>query len=257
VSEHGVLFVDHAGVLGGAELSLLDLAVAFGTESETLLLADGPFRVLLERRGVKVSVESLRALKTVKKETRIPGPAALTDALRISRHVARHAKPHRLIYANSQKSFVVGAAAGLLARRPVAWHLRDILAPPHFSGTNVRAAVTLANLRAARVIANSHATAAAFTGAGGHESLVRVVHNGIDPAPFDAVTPAIAAGSTRGMDSRCCSKRSPRCRACTCCLSGRRCSEKMHSRPRCRRRPPRPVLRIARTSSGFAPTCRN
>jgi len=195
VSEHGVLFVDHAGVLGGAELSLLDLAVAFGTESETLLLADGPFRVLLERRGVKVSVESLRALKTVKKETRIPGPAALTDALRISRHVARHAKPHRLIYANSQKSFVVGAAAGLLARRPVAWHLRDILAPPHFSGTNVRAAVTLANLRAARVIANSHATAAAFTGAGGHESLVRVVHNGIDPAPFDAVTPAIAAAT--------------------------------------------------------------
>ncbi len=193
MSERGVLFVDHAGVLGGAELSLLDLAAAFGAESETLLLADGPFRALLEQRGVRVSVESLRALKTVKKETRIPGPAALTDALRISRHVARRAKPHRLIYANSQKSFVVSAAAGLLARRPVAWHLRDILAPPHFSGTNVRAAVTLANLRAARVIANSRATAAAFVGAGGHESLVRVVHNGIDPAPFDAVTVEIAA----------------------------------------------------------------
>jgi glycosyltransferase involved in cell wall biosynthesis len=195
MSECGVLFVDHAGVLGGAELSLLDLAAAFGAESETLLLADGPFRALLEKRGVNVSVESLRALKTVKKETRIPGPAALTDALRISRHVARRAKAHRLIYANSQKAFVVAAAAGLLARRPVAWHLRDILAPPHFSATNVRAAVTLANLRAARVIANSRATAAAFTGAGGHESLVRVVHNGIDPAPFDAVTPEIAAAT--------------------------------------------------------------
>ena len=107
--------------------------------------------------------------------------------------VARHAKAHRLIYANSQKAFVVSAAAGLLARRPVVWHLRDILAPPHFSGTNVRAAVTLANLRAARVIANSRATAAAFTAAGGHESLVRIVHNGIDPAPFDAVTPAAVA----------------------------------------------------------------
>lgn len=195
MSERGVLFVDHAGVLGGAELSLLDLAVAFGAESETLLLADGPFRVMLEQRGVKVSVESLRALKTVKKETRIPGPAALTDALRIARHVARRAKSHRIIYANSQKAFVVAAAAGLLARRPVAWHLRDILAPPHFSATNVRAAVTLANLRAARLIANSRATAAAFTGAGGHESLVRVVHNGIDPAPFDAVTPEIAAAT--------------------------------------------------------------
>jgi glycosyltransferase involved in cell wall biosynthesis len=191
-----VLFVDHAGVLGGAELSLLDIAAAFGAGSETLLLADGPFRSALEKRGVKVSVESLRALKNVKKETRVPGPAALTDALRIARHVARHAKAHRVIYANSQKAFVVSAAAGLLARRPVVWHLRDILAPPHFSGTNVRAAVTLANLRAARVIANSRATAAAFVAAGGHESLVRVVHNGIDPAPFDAVTPA-AVASTR------------------------------------------------------------
>ena len=59
----------------------------------------------------------------------------------------------------------------------------------------MRAAVTLANLRAARVIANSHATAAAFTGAGGRDALVRVVHNGIDPAPFDAVTPADAAAT--------------------------------------------------------------
>jgi glycosyltransferase involved in cell wall biosynthesis len=200
MSERGVLFVDHAGVLGGAELSLLDLAAAFGAESETLLLADGPFRAMLEERGVKVSVESLRALKTVKKETRIPGPAALTDALRIARRVARRATSHRLIYANSQKAFVVAAAAGLLARRPVAWHLRDILAPPHFSATNVRAAVTLANLRAARVIANSRATAAAFVGAGGHESLVRVVHNGIDPAPFDAVTPEITAATRATLD---------------------------------------------------------
>ncbi len=190
-----LLFVDHAGVLGGAELSLLDLATAFGARAEVLLLADGPFRAALEARGVKVSVESLGALKHVKKETRLPGPGAFTDAVRIARHVSKRAGPHRAIYANSQKAFVVAAAAGLFSRRPVVWHLRDILAPPHFSGTNVRAAIALANLRAARVITNSHATAAAFTDAGGHDSLVRVVHNGIDPAPFDAVTPAIAAAT--------------------------------------------------------------
>ena len=195
MSGRGVLVVDHEGGLSGAELSLLDLASAFRADSEVLLLADGPFRAALEARGVRVTVESLRALKSVKKETRIPGPAALADALRMSRHVARRAKAHRLIHANSQKAFVVAAAAGLLARRPVVWHLRDILAPPHFSATNVRAAVTLANLRAARVIANSRATAAAFVGAGGHESLVRVVHNGIEPAPFDAVTPELAAAT--------------------------------------------------------------
>jgi glycosyltransferase involved in cell wall biosynthesis len=193
MSAAGVLFVDHAGVLGGAELSLLDLAAAFAADSEVLLLADGPFRAALERRGVPVRVETLGALMKVKKETRLPGPAAFGDAVRVSRLVARHAKAHRVICANSQKAFVVSAAAGLLARKPVVWHLRDILAPPHFSATNVRAAVTLANLRAARVIANSRATAAAFVAAGGRESLVRVVHNGIDPAPFDAVTPEAAA----------------------------------------------------------------
>jgi glycosyltransferase involved in cell wall biosynthesis len=189
----GILFVDHAGVLGGAELSLLDLAAAFGVRAEVLLLADGPFRGALERRGVRVSIEPLGALKNVKKETRLPRPAAFADAVRIGRRVAKRASPHKLIYANSQKAFVVASAAGLLARRPVVWHLRDILASPHFSATNIRAAVTLANLRAARVIANSRATAAAFTAAGGRESLVRVVHNGIDAAPFGAVTPEAAA----------------------------------------------------------------
>lgn len=195
MSQSGVLFVDHAGVLGGAELSLLDLAAAFGPESETLLLADGPFRAALESRGVRVCVEALGALRHVRKDTRLPAPAAFADAVRIARRVARRARPHTMIYANSQKAFVVAAAAGLLARRPVVWHLRDILAAPHFSATNVRAAVTLANLRAARVIANSRATAAAFTAAGGRAALVRVVHNGIDPAPFDRVTPAAAAAA--------------------------------------------------------------
>lgn len=199
MSAEGILFVDHAGVLGGAELSLLDLAAAFGHRAEVLLLADGPFRAALEARGVPVSVEPLGALQHVKKETRLPRPAAFTDAVRIGRRVAKRAVPHKLIYANSQKAFVVASAAGLLARRPVVWHLRDILAAPHFSATNIRAAVTLANLRAARMIANSRATAEAFVAAGGRESLVRVVHNGIDPAPFDAVTPAIAAETRAGL----------------------------------------------------------
>ncbi len=191
--DRGVLFVDHAGVLGGAELSLLDIAAALGERTAVLLLADGPFRHALETRGIRVDVAPLGALAGVKKETRIPSPAAVIDAFGVSRTVARRAKRTAVICANSQKAFVVCAAAGVIARRPVVWHLRDILAPPHFSMTNVRAAVTLANLRAARVIANSHATAAAFTAAGGRESLVRVVHNGIDPAPFDATTDADGA----------------------------------------------------------------
>jgi glycosyltransferase involved in cell wall biosynthesis len=187
-----VLFVDHAGVLGGAELSLLDVVAAMGPRAGTVLLADGLFRAALEERGVSVSVEEIGAFKHVKKESTFPTPAALVDAFALARRVGRRARDYGVICANSQKAFVVACAAGLFARRPVAWYLRDILALPHFSRTNIAAAVRLANLRAARVIANSDATAQAFIDAGGNAELVRVVHNGIDAAPFDAVTESAA-----------------------------------------------------------------
>lgn len=183
-----VLFVDHAGVLGGAELSLLDVVTAMGPRACTVLLADGPFRLALEERGASVDVEEMGALQRLKKDSGFPTLAALADALALARRVARRARGFGLICANSQKAFFVACAAGLFARRPVAWYLRDILAPPHFSRTNITAAVRLANLRASRVIANSHATARAFVDAGGKAALVRVVHNGIDAAPFDAVS---------------------------------------------------------------------
>lgn len=190
-----ILFVDHAGVLGGAELSLLDLAAACAGEASVVLLADGPFRAALEARGVRVAVEPLGAMATVKKRSMLPSPAAALDAWRVGGRIAARAANGEIIYANTQKAFVVSAlaVAGARARRRVVWHLRDILAPPHFSRSTVRAAVWLANRYASRVIANSEATRRAFVAAGGRESLVCVVHNGIDAAPFDAVTPADAA----------------------------------------------------------------
>lgn len=182
-----VLFVDHAGVLGGAELSLLDVAAALGARARVVLLADGPFRAALEGRGVAVQVEPMGALSGVKKTARRPSLRAIADAWRVAGAVARRAADADIICANSQKAFVVAALAGWRAGKPVAWMLRDILAAPHFSGSNIRLVVGLANRRARRVIANSQATAAAFVAAGGRASLVRVVHNGIDAAPFDAV----------------------------------------------------------------------
>ncbi len=182
-----ILFVDHAGVLGGAELSLLDLADSFGDRAEVLLLADGPFKSALAARGVRVDVEALGALGAVRKDSGLPSLGALVDAAGIAKRIARRARHCAVLVANSQKAFVVCAAAGLLARRPVVWYLRDILAEPHFSRSNIAAAARLANMRAAAVIANSQATADAFVAAGGERALVHVVHNGIDPAAFDAL----------------------------------------------------------------------
>lgn len=181
------LFVTHSGVLGGAERSLLDLAGAWTGERRLLVLANGPLAEAARARGIPVEVEPLGALGRVKRESGAPGLGALADVARLSAKVAGEAKGFDVIHANSQKGFVVAAAAGLLARRPVVWHLRDILSTRHFSAANIKAAVFLANARAAAVIANSEATAEAFRAAGGRAELVQVVHNGLDPARFDAV----------------------------------------------------------------------
>ena len=185
-----VLFVDHAAVMGGAQHSLLDIAEAFRERAAIALLEDGPFATALESRGVSVlRIGGGDALRAVKKRSVVPGVRPLAAAIGVARAVARAAEPYELLYANSPKSFLVAALAGAMARRPVLWHLRDILDERHFSAANVRAVIAAANWRAVRVVANSRATAEAFVAAGGRRSLVTVVHNGIDPAPFDALAP--------------------------------------------------------------------
>jgi glycosyltransferase involved in cell wall biosynthesis len=110
------------------------------------------------------------------------------------RAVAMRARNHDLIYANSQKAFVIGALASVLAGRPVVWRLRDVLDASHFSFFLRRAAVLLANWRAVRVITNSKATGKAFVKAGGKAALLAVAYPGIAEAPFaDVPAQAIAA----------------------------------------------------------------
>jgi glycosyltransferase involved in cell wall biosynthesis len=185
-----VLFVDHTGAMGGAQHSLLDIAEANRERGAVALLDDGPFAAALEARGVRLlHIGGGAALQRIKKATVLPGVAPLAAVVRTGRAVARAARPYDLLYANSPKSFLVAALAGALARKPVVWHLRDILGQGHFSAANVRVMIAAANWRAVRVVANSRASADAFVAAGGNPSLVTVVHNGIDPAPFDALAP--------------------------------------------------------------------
>jgi glycosyltransferase involved in cell wall biosynthesis len=185
-----VLFVDHTGVMGGAQHSLLDIAEANRERGAIALLDDGPFAAALETRGVRVlRIDGGTALRRIKKTSVLRGVGPLAAVVRMARSVARAARSYDLLYANSAKSFVVAALAGAIARKPVVWHLRDILGQGHFSPASVRAMIAAANWRAARVVANSRATADAFVAAGGNPSLVTVVHNGIDPAPFDALPP--------------------------------------------------------------------
>jgi glycosyltransferase involved in cell wall biosynthesis len=185
-----ILFVDQSGAPGGGELSLLEIAKHWREACEVVLLSDGPFRVLLEQAAVPVTV--LPAPPAVIGLARERGGVrelrALAPILRLARRLAQLTKGYDLIYANTQKAMIVAALAGKLTKKPVIWHLRDILSSDHFGRVQRWAAVQLANLWISRVIANSTATAEAFVTAGGDDARVTVVYNGIDPSAFGPIS---------------------------------------------------------------------
>lgn len=187
-----VLFLDHTGSIGGAELFLLDIARSHRGTGTVLLLADGPFRKLLEEAGVQTKL--LPAPKAVSGVSREGGMGrdllALPSVVGLARRMAGLARSHDLLYANSQKALIVGALAGRIAGKPVIWHQHDLLTGDHFSRGHMRLAVFLSNHLISRVITCSEAAAEALVEGGGRAGRVRVVHNGIDPAPFEAVAPS-------------------------------------------------------------------
>jgi glycosyltransferase involved in cell wall biosynthesis len=189
-----ILFLDHTAALGGAELCLLDIAEHFRETSLVALMKDGPLRGALERRGVRVTILARgRSLQQVKRESSVPGLTAVGAVLGVAQEVARLARGYDLVYANSQKAFIVACASAAFARRPVLWHLHDILDSKVFSRVNIGVDVFLANHVASRVIANSQATANALVARGGTRARIDVIYNGLDPAVADAVTAADAA----------------------------------------------------------------
>ncbi len=181
-----VLFLDQSGKLGGAELSLADLASAFGPDSSVALFQDGPFRERLEALGVAVQVLKNRAIESRKEAGFWQGLRSVARSFPLIQEIAYQAKSYDLIYANTQKAFIFGALAGLISKRPVVYHLRDILSSDHFSQININVAVFIANHCSHLVIANSQATAQSFIQSGGNPDLVKVVYNGFDPEIYQA-----------------------------------------------------------------------
>lgn len=186
-----VLFVDHTAQLGGAELSMLEIAKALSASSRVVLFEDGPFRHRLEAAGVPTTVlPAPGQLNGVRRDGSVL--AALRSIPGLVQQAARLtsvARDYDVLLANSQKSMLVGALAGRLARRPVIWYCRDLMSADHFGALQRTVAGWAARWLIDAVIANSHATKDALAAIGGRPDQITVVHNKIDAAPFDAVTP--------------------------------------------------------------------
>ena len=179
-----ILFLDQSGKLGGAELSLADVALPYRDRCLIGLFADGDFRKLLERKKIPVQILTNNSINVKKNSNLLKSLASITTIIPLVIKVARLAKKYDLIYANTQKALVVGGLASLISGRPLAYHLRDMLCSEHFSPINRFVAVTLANRFAALVIANSQATRSAFIEAGGKQEITQVVYNGFDATKY-------------------------------------------------------------------------
>jgi hypothetical protein len=164
-----ILFLDHAGALGGAELYLLDIIQHYQSKATVVTLEDGNFPKQLREDGVDVQVlSSSSTLKNVKKKAPVTRALrAIPDVLSTARSIAKLAESHDVVYANSQKALVVGGIAGWWSGRPVIWNLHDILTADHFSALNRWVAVQWSRWFVDRVIVNSEATRAAYIASGG------------------------------------------------------------------------------------------
>jgi glycosyltransferase involved in cell wall biosynthesis len=189
MEKHKILFVDHTAVIGGAELSLLDLATAYAQTSKVLLFSDGPLRNRLKKVGIPSSIaQASKTMLEIRASGGLKSLAKIPDLWNMAGLIAQEAADYDLIIANSQKAFVISALATLRGSPPVLWYLRDILIARHFSRVNRMIAVFLANQFAAKVLVNSQATGKAFVAAGGKKKLIKVVYNGFDSQKFDSVT---------------------------------------------------------------------
>ncbi len=179
-----ILFLDQSGKLGGAELALLDVVKSYPS-ALLALFEDGQFRELAEQNHVAVKVLSHQAIAVRKESGWLKGFSSLGQLIPLIAKVTRLSYGYDIIYANTAKALVVGAMASLISRRPLVFHLHDILSPDHFSSANCRLIVGLCNQFASLVIAISQASLKSFIEAGGRPELGVMIYGGFQPEDYD------------------------------------------------------------------------
>lgn len=178
-----VLFVNHTSTVSGAERVLLDVVRPWRGAS-IFLFEDGTLKDAMDRCGLNVIMSGRGgALSGIRRDGGALQALPLLGRIAVlTARLAQAARRHDVVYANSQKAFVLSALASRLVGRPLVWHLHDIISAAHFGGWQRRLQVVLANRIAARVVVPSRPAAEAFIAAGGRPDLVEVVPNGIDLA---------------------------------------------------------------------------
>lgn len=213
-----VLYVDHCAQMSGGEIALLNLLKAIDRsryDPLVVLCSDGPLVEQLRSADVETHVLLLDpAIANTRKDSL--GVSSLTKlgsawrALHYIRQLKEFIQFHRvdIIHTNSLKADILGGFAARLARRPLIWHVRDRIADDYLPPLVARSFRFLCHLLPQVVIANSSSTLTSLRLREDDRSAVvysgtqnrvdrNVVHDGLDPAGFSAVT-----SSTRNLSAR-------------------------------------------------------
>lgn len=175
----GILFLDHAAALGGAERSLLLLLGRLDRARWRPHLACAPGLLAKQAQALGVGVWQFGFPRLRR------SPIFLLDWLQGAEAIARHARAigARALYANTVRAAVYAALASARARLPFIWHMRDFWlseAQPRLLWVDGLGKQLIA-ARAACVVANSRAVAARLPGRN-----AAVVYNGIEIEQFDS-----------------------------------------------------------------------
>lgn len=168
-----VLYVNHVGVCGGAEKSLLRLL-------ENLEPRQVEAHVAAPEGALAVAVRHLGPPLSIIPECRLRRPQTCWQAItalgafrrycRSLRRACRVLQPD-LIHANS---LIAAWAAVRVTRLPVIWHCRDLQSPPRI--------MQIVRRRVARVVAISKAVAAHIAATAPEGAPVSVIYNGFSVA---------------------------------------------------------------------------
>lgn len=186
-----IAFLDHAEDIGGAEQSLLELLPHLDRRRyEPLLLHSAGARWVNQPELADIphlaAIQSSAVLGARRDELK-PGVFASWAQLQGSRRLGLRLRKTiieqhiDLVHTNALKSHLIGGLAARLARRPVVWHMRDILTEPAARKWLLQSA----RISNPYIIAISEAVAEQFRPLRDRLRL-RVIHNGI---PLDKYSP--------------------------------------------------------------------
>jgi hypothetical protein len=187
-----VLALDQSGGLEDAEVSLLHVASHLKESVEVVLFDDGPLRLALEEAGVTVDVLDAPTLRGMAGGRSVPKSHTLSGIVSLVRETAKRARHVDVIYANSPRAMLVGALAGIFARRPVVWHLRQDTAADPLGRIQRFALKWCARIALDRAIADSAASKEAF------EAFVKATQLRIDVVDEEPPTPLMSEPAKRG-----------------------------------------------------------